>query len=81
MTTEGGETIEPDKDYSVASVHTRFQDSPMFGTQNLVDTGKVFAEELIEYIKRNTPIQAGLDTRITARGAPGSDEEQTASAN
>ena len=67
MTTADGQPFSLDEDYTVASVNTRFQDSPLFGARNVVDTGKVFAEELIEYIRANSPISAALDARIKPR--------------
>ena len=56
-----------DQQYSVASAHTRFQLNPLFGATDIQDTDKVFAEELIEYIRENSPIQTKLDDRITVR--------------
>jgi len=56
-----------DKVYSIASVNTRFQNNPMFGATNVIDTGKDFAKVLIEYIRANSPVQAALDLRITPR--------------
>jgi len=55
------------KIYSIAAVNTRFQNNPLFGAHNVVDTGKPFAEELIDYIRSHSPIIAALDTRITER--------------
>ncbi len=69
ITTDDGEPLSPDKYYSVASVHTRFQDNPLFGATGVVDTGKVFVEELISYIRARSPLSPGLDDRIVARGA------------
>ena len=69
ITTTDGEPLSPDKYYSVASVHTRFQNNPMFGATDLVDTGKIFVDELIGYIRTHSPMSAGLDDRMVARGA------------
>lgn len=69
ITTADDEPLSPDKYYSVASVHTRFQDNPMFGATKIVDTGKVFVEELIRHIRARSPVTPGLDDRIVARGA------------
>ena len=69
ITTADGEPLSPDKDYSIASVHTRFQDNPMFGATSIVDTGKVFVDELINYIRTRSPVSPGLDDRMVARGA------------
>jgi 2',3'-cyclic-nucleotide 2'-phosphodiesterase (5'-nucleotidase family) len=67
MTTTDGQAILADKEYSIAAVNTRFQNNPLFGASNIVDTGKVFADELIEYIRTNSPIIAALDDRIISR--------------
>jgi len=69
ITTADGEPLSPDKYYSVASVHTRFQDNPMFGATDVVDTGKVFVEELIRHIRAHSPVTPGLDDRMVAHGA------------
>ncbi len=69
ITTSDGEPLSPDKYYSIASVHTRFQGNPMFGATDIVDTGKVFVEELIQYIRAHSPLSPVLDDRIVARGA------------
>ena len=37
--------------YSVASVHTRFQNNLLFGAQRVDENGPVFVEALIEYIR------------------------------
>ncbi len=55
------------KVYSIASVNTRFQNNPLFGATDVVDTGKVFADILIEYIRDNSPVKAALDARIIPR--------------
>jgi hypothetical protein len=39
----------------------------LFGATDIQDTGKVFAEELIKYIRENSPIESKLDDRIRAR--------------
>ena len=61
----GGKPISDERKYTIASVHTRFQDSPLFGATNVKDTGKVFVEALIEYIRGHSPIDTTLDDRIT----------------
>ena len=60
----GGEEIVDDKEYSVASVHTRFQNNVLFGATHTKDTGKVFVDELIEYIRKHSPMSPVLDDRI-----------------
>lgn len=60
----GGEPIAESKIYSVASVHTRFQLNPLFQATDVEDTGRVFVDELIEYIRKHTPISPSLDDRI-----------------
>ncbi len=67
MTTSNDEPFEADRKYSIAAVNTRFQNNPLFGATDVQNTDKVFAEELIEYIKQNSPIKAALDDRITPR--------------
>jgi len=62
--TVGGKKIVDDKDYSIASVHTRFQNNPLFGATHAKDTGRVFVDELIEYIRKNSPMSPSLDDRI-----------------
>jgi sulfur-oxidizing protein SoxB len=64
MNTVDGKPFEADRQYSIASVSTRFQNNPLFGASNIVETGKVFADELISYIRANTPISASLDDRM-----------------
>jgi 2',3'-cyclic-nucleotide 2'-phosphodiesterase (5'-nucleotidase family) len=59
-----GKPLVDDQVYSVASVHTRFQDSPLFGATNIENTGRVFVEELVEYIRKHSPIKTILDDRI-----------------
>jgi 2',3'-cyclic-nucleotide 2'-phosphodiesterase (5'-nucleotidase family) len=62
--TVGGEEIVDDKEYAIASVHTRFQNSPLFGATHAEDTGRVFVDELIEYIRKHSPMSPSLDDRI-----------------
>ena len=71
MTTADGKPFSADKEYSIASVNTRFQNNPLFGASNVITTDKIFAEELINYIRANTPIKASLDARIAPRGDDG----------
>jgi len=72
ITMADNQPFHADKVYSIASVSTRFQNNPLFGATNVIDTGKVFAEELIAYIRVNSPISAALDQRITPRRDSGS---------
>ncbi len=67
MMTADGQPFLADKIYSIASVNTRFQNNPLFGATNVVDTGKVFADELTAYIRSNSPVSAALDKRIVPR--------------
>ena len=67
ITMANGTPFVDDKEYAVASAHTRFQLNPLFGATDIQDTGKVFAEELIKYIRENSPIESKLDDRIRAR--------------
>jgi len=67
ITTADDQPFQADKVYSIASVNTRFQNNPMFGATNVLDTGKDFAKVLIEYIRANSPVKAALDLRITPR--------------
>jgi len=60
----GGEPLDPERDYTIASAHTRFQNNPLFGAMRVRDTGKIFVEELIDYLKANSPINPKLDERI-----------------
>ena len=69
----GGQPIEPDRLYSVASVHTRFQNNPLFGAQRIDENGPVFVEALIEYIRAHSPLKPTTDRRIMARGSRGAD--------
>jgi sulfur-oxidizing protein SoxB len=66
--TVGGKPFSKDAVYSVASAHTRFQNSPLFGASKVKDTGIVFVEELINYIRKNSPITSALDDRIMVVG-------------
>ena len=63
----GGEPLSEGKNYLVASVHTRFQNNPLFGATRITDIGKVFVEELISYIRNNSPISSELDDRINLK--------------
>jgi len=58
------EPIPDDKEYSVASVHTRFQNNPLFGATHSKETDRVFVDELIEHIRKNSPMSPTLDDRI-----------------
>ena len=62
--TVAGKPLSYEKTYSIASVHTRFQNNPLFGATNVKTTGKIFVEELIGYIRKHTPINTTLDDRI-----------------
>jgi len=62
--TVAGKPLSYEKTYSIASVHTRFQNNPLFGATNVKNTGKIFVEELIGYIRKHTPINTTLDDRI-----------------
>lgn len=62
--TVGGEAIPDEKVYTFASVHTRFQTNPLFRATHAEDTGRVFVDELIEYIRQNSPMSPSLDDRI-----------------
>ena len=68
-----GEPIEPERRYSVASVHTRFQNNPLFGAERIDENGPVFVEALIEYIRANSPLKPATHRRILARGSRGAD--------
>ena len=63
----GGKPLDENKNYSVASVHTRFQNNSMFGATDVRETGKVFVEELIDYIKTHSPLKTQLDDRINLK--------------
>jgi hypothetical protein len=67
MATADGAPFDADRRYSIAAVNTRFQNNPLFGAADIKETGKVFAEELIEYIKHSSPINAALDDRMIPR--------------
>jgi len=62
--TVGDKDIVDDKGYSVASVHTRFQNNLLFGATHAKDTGRVFVNELIAYIRKHSPLSPSLDDRI-----------------
>ena len=68
-----GQPIEPERLYSVASVHTRFQNNPLFGAERIDGNGPVFVEALIEYIRANSPLKPTTARRILARGSRGAD--------
>jgi len=68
-----GKPIEPERLYSVASAHTRFQNNPLFGARHIDEDGPVFVEALIEYIRANSPLKPTTDQRIRARGSQRSD--------
>ncbi|MBF0278715.1 MAG: 5'-nucleotidase C-terminal domain-containing protein [SAR324 cluster bacterium] len=60
-----GETpLSLDKIYSIASVQTRFHNNPLFGATYVKEWEKIFAEELVQYIRSHSPILAPLDERI-----------------
>ncbi|MDJ0955395.1 MAG: bifunctional metallophosphatase/5'-nucleotidase [Arenicellales bacterium] len=67
ITTADGQAFSMDKDYTIASVHTRFQDNPLFGARDVKETGKQFADALVEYIRNNSPVTSALDARIGPR--------------
>lgn len=64
-----GHPIEPERPYSVASVHTRFQNNPLFGARRIDENGPVFVEALIEYIRDHSPLKPITDRRIKPRGS------------
>ena len=66
-----GRPIEPERPYSVASVHTRFQNNPLFGAQRIDEDGPVFVEALIEYIRDHSPLRPITGRRIKPRGSDG----------
>ena len=68
-----GQPIEPERLYSVASVHTRFQNNPLFGAERIDGDGPVFVESLIEYIRANSPLKPVTGRRIRARGSGDAD--------
>ena len=62
-----GQPMDKQKEYSIASVHTRFQNNPMFGATNIKETNKIFVEELIEYVREKSPLNVQLDNRINLK--------------
>jgi len=60
----GDEPVSDEAIYSIATVHTRFQNNTLFGATEAQDTGRVFVDELVEYIRKNSPISPSLDDRI-----------------
>ena len=64
-----GRPIEPERPYSVASVHTRFQNNPLFGARHVDEDGPVFVEALIEYIRDHSPLKPITGRRIKPRGS------------
>ena len=67
ITMADGKPFVDDREYKVASAHTRFQLNPVFGARDVQDTGKIMSEELIKYIRHNSPINSHLDDRISER--------------
>ena len=63
----GGKLLDENIDYSIAAVHTRFQNNPMFGATEIKDTEKIFVEELIAYIREKSPLNVQLDDRINLK--------------
>ena len=63
----GGKPLDENIDYSIAAVHTRFQNNPMFGATEIKDTEKIFVEELIAYIREKSPLNVKLDDRINLK--------------
>ncbi len=63
----GGEPFSAENIYTIASAHTRFQNNPLFGAMYVKDTGSVFVEDLIAYIRGNSPITSKLDDRINLK--------------
>ena len=63
----GGKPLDENIDYSIAAVHTRFQNNPMFGATEITDTEKIFVEELIAYIREKSPLNVQLDDRINLK--------------
>jgi hypothetical protein len=61
-----GKPVSDSQVYSIASVHTRFQNSPLFGATNVEETDRIFVDELVDYIRKNSPIKTTLDDRIAA---------------
>ncbi len=62
-----GSSFFDETEYEIASTHTRFQLNPLFGARDVQDTGTVMVEELIQYIRDNSPITSLLDDRIIER--------------
>ena len=60
----GGKAIVDDEQYDIASVHTRFQNNPLFQASHAEDTGRLFIDELVEYIREHSPMSPSLDDRI-----------------
>lgn len=81
IVTEDDQPFSLEKNYSIASSHTRFQHNSMFGASRVVDTGKVFVEELVHYVRTHSPISAILDDRIVSRGVVGTGMTGTTSTN
>ena len=69
----GGQPVEPERLYAVASVHTRFQNNPLFGAGRIDEDGPVFAEALIEYIRAHSPLKPTVERRIRPRGSQRAD--------
>ena len=69
----GGQPVDPERLYAVASVHTRFQNNALFGAQHVDEDGPVFAEALIEYIRANSPLKPTPERRIRPRGSQRAD--------
>ena len=63
----GGKPLDENIDYSIAAVHTRFQNNPMFGATEIKNTEKIFVEELIAYIREKSPLNVKLDDRINLK--------------
>ena len=63
-----GAPLVAERLYSVASVHTRFQNNPLFGAQYVKESEVIFVEALIEYIRENSPLEPIIDNRIRTRG-------------
>ncbi len=63
-----GKAIVADHVYTVSSVHTRFQNNPLFQATHAKDTGRVFADELINHIRKNSPMSPTVDDRIKPVG-------------
>ena len=62
--TIGGKPLSLEKNYTIASVQTRFHNNSFFGATYVKNTGKVFVEELIQYVRTHSPLTASLDDRI-----------------